>query len=96
MVLVRAARARVVAQTVAAATGREMTLEPDRTYFVAYWPAEGGAAPLRLGPDDALAVWESRDAAEMYGLRTRAVLQLVETSAARLGTAGPLVLNPVL
>jgi len=60
-----------------------------------YWPGEGGAQPLRLPSTGRLAVWDTSDAAELYGLRNRIVLQVVAVSRERLDVSGEqLVLNP--
>jgi hypothetical protein len=73
----------------------EQELDPAAKFVMAYWPGEGGAQPLRLGPDSALAVWESVEAAQRYAYSQRAQLQLVEVSGARLAAANEaLVLNP--
>lgn len=63
-----------------------MTSIPDTgdTFFIAYWPCEGGAQPLRLGRNKALAVWLSAADVETYALRTRAVLQPVRVTRAEL------------
>ncbi len=75
--------------------GMGHSLDTRTTFFMGYWPGEGGAQPLRLGTPAALAVWDSHEAAELYGLRNRMVLQVVEVSAERLEASGEaLALNP--
>ena len=36
-------------------------------FFIAYWPCEGAAPPLRLGREQALAVWSSPADVQNYG-----------------------------
>jgi len=66
-------------------------------FFIAYWPCEGGAQPLRLGREQALAVWSSPAEVQNYGRFTGWVLQPVKvTRSALLDSAESLYFRPAV
>jgi hypothetical protein len=75
--------------------GMAITSDQPDTFYIGYWPGEGGAQPYRVRGTGELAVWDTAESAAQFGLLEHVNLQVVSVSSSLLAFSQEAIsLNP--